>query len=164
MRDPRRGGAPLFLLCTLLLSCAAGVGVYLVLKDRYAHAKTAKAAAPVVVPRAAPVEVPDVEPVVEPVEPPAPVPIEDPPPPSDELTVEQVETTIAAARNRFVDCEVLGRVALTLKIRPSGRVEQVTVEGTDSDEMRTCLVSATKRIKFPKSGKGLTARYSLVGG
>jgi hypothetical protein len=159
------------LLCTLLLACGTGVGVYLYLADHYAHAKVADAAAPRPVPTPAPAEAPVEEAAAEPVvEPPAPVPIPAPADPADpnavpdELDAAQIEATIAAARNRFVDCEVLGRVTLTLKIRPSGRVEQVTVDGAESDEMRTCLVTATKRIKFGRSTKGLTARYTLVGG
>ena len=38
--NPRRGSAPAFLLATLVLSCATGIGVYLYLKDHYAHAIT----------------------------------------------------------------------------------------------------------------------------
>lgn len=170
-RHPRRGEAPLFLLATLVLSCATGVGVYLYLKDHYAHsakAPVAEASAPRPIPPPGPVD-PYVEPApaAVPVEPPAPVPIVPAPVAEtdpEELTVEQVEATIAAARHRFDDCAILGRLTLTVKIRPSGRVEQVTVDGTDSDEMRSCVVGATKRIKFAKSGKGLTARYTLVGG
>ncbi|MGE0397361.1 MAG: hypothetical protein AB7T06_11615 [Kofleriaceae bacterium] len=170
-RDPRRGDAPLYLLCTLLLSCATGVGVYLYLKDHYA-AKVAEAAPPKPRLRDRPVEaVPAATPVVEP---PAPVPIvpepvADPAPPPedpdepDELTAEEVEATITAARQRFSDCAVTGRVTLTLRIRPSGRVELVTVDGAESDETSACLVRAAKRIRFAKSTKGLTARYSLVG-
>ncbi|GEM_PF-4290345 len=170
-RTPRRGDAPVFLLATLLLSCATGVLVYLYLKDHYGHAKVAEAAAPRPVAKPAPVEASPAPPAAVPVEPPAPVPIVpepadpvvDPLAEPDELTSEQIEATIAAARHRFADCAVAGRLSLTLKIRPSGRVDQVSVDGADSDEMRTCVAAAAKRIKFAKSGKGLTARYSLVG-
>jgi hypothetical protein len=170
-RDPTRGGAALFLSCALLVSCATGVGVWLYLKNRFAHANVVEASAPPVRPTPAP-DMPEVpaavpepvpEPVVEPVPAVTPEPMPDPNAVPEELTPEQIEATIAAARSRFAGCALEGRVTLTLKIRPSGRVEQVLVEGTDSDEMRTCLVSATKRIKFAKSVKGLTARYSLVG-
>jgi hypothetical protein len=164
-RDPRRGDAPLFLLATLLLSCATGVGVYLYLKDHYAHAKVAEPQAP----RPAPVPI-EVQPAAVPPDPPAPVPVIPEPPPvveppvdPDELTTEQVRATMDAARQRFADCAVVGELTLVLRIRPSGRVEQVGVVGTDSDEMRTCVTDAAKRIRFPKSTKGLTTRYSLVG-
>jgi hypothetical protein len=168
-RDPRRGSAPAFLLATLVLSCATGVGVYLYLKDHYAQPMVARAAAPKPV-EAAPVE-PAPAPAAVPTEPPAPVPIipepvqpaPDEPDDPDELSPAQVERTLAAARWRFADCAVTGDLALVMKIRPSGRVEHADVAGTDSDEMRTCVVTAAKRIRFPKSTKGLTTRYSLRG-
>ena len=167
-RAPRRGNAPVFLLATLLLSCATGIGVYLYLKDHYGHPKVAEAAAPRPVAQPAPIEPSREPPAAGPVEAPAPVPIgpepvADPLAEPDELTVEQIEAAIAAARHRFADCAVVGRLTLTLKIRPSGRVDQVDVDGAESDEMRTCVAAAAKRIKFAKSGKGLTTRYSLVG-
>ncbi|MFN0249134.1 MAG: hypothetical protein ACKV2T_19780 [Kofleriaceae bacterium] len=152
---------------TVLLSCATGVGVYLYLKDHYAHLKVARAEAPRPAPAPPPVAV---QPAAIPPEPPAPVPVILEPPPvveppadPDTLTTEQVRTTVDAARQRFADCAVVGELTLVLRIRPSGRVEQVGVVGTDSDEMRTCVTDAAKRIRFPKSTKGLTMRYSLAG-
>ena len=84
----------------------------------------------------------------------------------EKLTRSDISKGISGVRSRVNSCgsrySAKGKVTVRVKVAPSGRVSSVSTSGAASGQVGSCVASAVKRARFPKTQRGGSFKYPFI--